>query len=148
MIRMHKVNIGVLGHVAVDGDIPGTADFVPAHVGDFQFIPVGSSAEIEALYITSQDCQSVPAAVFITDVEEQVQAKTDTQKPFSLLDGILDGFDELFFAKGVDGVAEGADAGQRGEDGGVGVGDVGFSLLLEPPFEEQVGVAPMMSNEK
>jgi hypothetical protein len=43
---------------------------------------------------------------------------------------------------------EGANAGQRGQDGGVGVGEVGFSLLLEPPFEEQVGVTPMMSNEK
>jgi len=43
---------------------------------------------------------------------------------------------------------EGADAGQRGEDGSVGVGEVGFSLLFEPPFEEQVGVSPMMSNKK
>ena len=33
---------------------------------------------------------------------------------------------------------EGADAGKRGEDGGVGVGLVGCSLLREPPFEELV----------
>jgi hypothetical protein len=43
---------------------------------------------------------------------------------------------------------ESADSGQRSEDGGVGVRDVGCSLLLEPPFEELVGVAPMTSNEK
>ncbi len=33
---------------------------------------------------------------------------------------------------------EGADAGKRGEDGGVGVRLVGCSLLVEPPFEELV----------
>lgn len=43
---------------------------------------------------------------------------------------------------------ESANAGQRSEDGGVGVRDFGCSLLLEPPFEELVGVAPMTSNEK
>jgi hypothetical protein len=43
---------------------------------------------------------------------------------------------------------ESADAGQRSEDGSVGVGEVGGSLLLEPPLEELVGVASMTSNEK
>jgi hypothetical protein len=43
---------------------------------------------------------------------------------------------------------EGADARQRGKDGGVGVGEVRFSLLLEPPFEEQVGVTSMLSNKE
>jgi hypothetical protein len=43
---------------------------------------------------------------------------------------------------------EGADAWKRGEDGGIGVREVGFSLLFEPPFEELVGFASMTSNEK
>ena len=51
---------------------------------------------------------------------------------------------EISETNGVVGMAEngseheGADAGKRGEDGGVGVGLVGCSLLLEPPFEELV----------
>ncbi len=51
---------------------------------------------------------------------------------------------EIAKANGVVGIAEngseheGADAGKRGEDGGVGVGLVGCSLLVEPPFEELV----------
>ena len=59
---------------------------------------------------------------------------------------------EITETNGVVGIAEhgseyeGADAGHRGQDGGVGVGDVGFSLLLEPPFEELVGVASMMES--
>ena len=43
---------------------------------------------------------------------------------------------------------EGANAGQRSEDGGVGVRDIGCSLQLEPLFEELVGVASVTSNEK
>lgn len=43
---------------------------------------------------------------------------------------------------------EGADAGQGCKDGGISVRDVSCSLLLEPSFEELVGVASMTSNEK
>ncbi len=43
---------------------------------------------------------------------------------------------------------ESADAGKRGEDGGVGVRLVCSSLLLKPLFEELVGVASMLSNEE
>ena len=43
---------------------------------------------------------------------------------------------------------ESADAGKRGEDGGVVVRLVCGSLLLEPLFEELVGVASMLSNEE
>ena len=43
---------------------------------------------------------------------------------------------------------EGTHAGKRGEDGGVGVGFVGCSLLLEPFFEKLVGVAAVLSNEE
>ena len=61
---------------------------------------------------------------------------------------------EISAPNGVVGIAEhgseheGADARERGEDGGVGVGLVGCSLLLEPPFEELVGLASMLSNEE
>lgn len=61
---------------------------------------------------------------------------------------------EISETKGVVGIAEhgseyeGADARQRSEDGSVGVRLVGCSLLLEPLFEEYVGVASMTSNEK
>jgi hypothetical protein len=43
---------------------------------------------------------------------------------------------------------EGSDAWKRGEDGSIGVGEVCFSLLFEPVFEELVGVSSMTSNEK
>ena len=51
---------------------------------------------------------------------------------------------EIAETNGVVGMAEngseheGADAGKRGEDGGIGVRLVGCSLLVEPPFEELV----------
>ena len=43
---------------------------------------------------------------------------------------------------------ESADAWKRGEDGSVGVRLVCGSLLLEPLFEELVGVVSMLSNEE
>ena len=43
---------------------------------------------------------------------------------------------------------DGADAGKRSEDGGVGVGFIGRSLLLEPLFEELIGITAMLSNEE
>ena len=41
---------------------------------------------------------------------------------------------------------DGADAGNRGEDGGIGVGLIGCSLSVEPPFEELIGITAMLSN--
>ncbi len=69
-----------------------------------------------------EDAETLVFAVFVTGIEQQLQAEADAEEWFSAVYGGEDGIDEVFAAEFFNGVFEGPHAGQ---DDFIGGGDFG-----------------------
>ena len=120
MVGVHEIEVRARGDAGEERAVAGPLELVPAHLGDLELGGVGEAGEIEPDHLAGKDAEAGVFAVFVADVEEELEAQADAQEGASGADRVAYGVDEVLRAEVGDGVAEGAEAG---EDDLLGTGD-------------------------
>ena len=110
-VTVYKIEKGTVGnamkHRVIGG--PTIRNLVPSHMGDFE---MQFGGKVKPNHFAREHSQPLVFATLVTDIEQKLQAQTNSEKGFVLLDPIADQADQVPLLQFANCVAKCADTGQ------------------------------------